>query len=117
MQEQTIYYKLENPYGVSKFIKKVDTKVIQVTIDNRNGEKEILYSEERCNLESMLVCPKSEFEQAFANAMLKCEGMQLFRILGLDMSPSVKALMNQGLIQNTTERKMMSTAQQFNQMY
>lgn len=112
MLELTIYYKIENVHANSIFIKKTGVNVLQVTIDNRNGETQILASEERCNLESFLVCPVSDFNQAFTKAMLKCEAMKLFPLLGLDMSQKVE----REVIQRTTDVKV-NTAQQYNQGY
>jgi hypothetical protein len=112
MSEQTIYYKLENVRHVSKFLKKTGATVLQISIDHSNGETQILHSEAFCNLTNFLVCPASEFNNAFKTAMLKCEVMQCFPLFGLDMSPKLE----RQVIQRTTEVKE-NAAQQFNQSY
>ena len=116
MSELPIYYK-RNFEGLDPlFIKKTGNKIIQVNLDNQDNEYQILSTDiGTFNLEYFLVCPKSEFDKAFAKVMLKCEALQLFSILGLDMTARAKAHLNQP-IQTMTDIKM-NAAQQNNISY
>jgi hypothetical protein len=117
-QPTAIYYKLESVFHGTRFLKKTGTVSLMVTIDEKNDIYLCSKVKQTVSLEGFLVCPQREFETAFANAMLKCEAMQLFEILGFQMSPQVKSRLNPQSepIQRTSPLKV-STAQQFNQPY
>lgn len=116
MSQLPIYYKRRDTDLSPLFLKRTGNRVIQVNVYEEFNEYTINSIDiNHATLEHFLVCPKSEFDKAFAKVMLKCEAMQLFPILGLDMTARAKAHLNQP-IQTITDIKM-NAAQQNNISY